>query len=146
MSAYRCAAGWAVTRLLADSQVKSVVAGRVFEGLAPMAATYPLITVQSYTDPVDTNYSGGRALTVVSLLVRVWDRAPDSQGSSAARIAPVADRVDVLLHGAPVTVRPDGVIRSSQRTNEVESTEYRDRGVVRCLGGRFELSVGALPA
>ncbi|WP_375425493.1 hypothetical protein [uncultured Friedmanniella sp.] len=146
MNAYRCAAGWAVTTLLADPEVTAVVGDRVYEGLAPKsAAAYPLLTVQSYGDPVDTNYQGSRALTTVEVIVRVWDSVPDSKPSSAGRIAPAADRIDALLSPVYNVVRPGGVICSSERIAEVASTEFRDGNVVRALGGRFTVVVGALP-
>jgi hypothetical protein len=122
VSAYYTVAAWMVVPVCGpDTEITAVIGDRVYEGAAPTGATYPLITVQPYTDPDDTNYSGRRAFTTVDLLVRVWDKSAGSRGASVARIVPAADRADeVVTVRVPVSM-PRGVIRSCVRTNETNS-------------------------
>ena len=144
MSAYLTAVGHVFGLLAADAELAAVVpVERIYEGVAPQDAVHPLITIQSYTDPIDTTYNGGvRAMTEVDLMIRVWDETAASHGSSAVLVSSVADRVDAVLSAAGPTRTTGGTVVSCQRVREVHGTDLQGSStIVRHAGGRYQLIV-----
>jgi hypothetical protein len=141
MSAYTRAAGWVVTTLLADDDVSEAVGDRIYEGMPPPHPTYPFILVVPYTDPVGTSTAAGHYLSVLELVVRVWNSVDDSQGrGSLADISTIDANMDALLHDA---VNRTGGISWCRRTNEMPVVQVRDEATDRALGGRYEITVSA---
>jgi len=142
MSAYACAVGHAVAALTASPAVTALVGDRVFEGIAPDGAAYPLVLVQRYTGPTDTRTHEGVIYTTVDLAVRAFAAAPGGEGGSLAQVLPIADAVHAALDGSGPVTRPDGVVHACSRVGELASTEQRGGSVIRGLGGRYRVVVG----
>jgi uncharacterized protein DUF3168 len=72
--------------------------GRIYQDLVPQAAPLPAATVGLVAAPDLTTLSGDHVLATVQVDVRVI-----GSGTSYSAIAPIARRVNVVLHGASGT-------------------------------------------
>lgn len=150
MSSYLYAAEWVTSVLASDPAVAGPLSGpdghvRVYEGMAPVQAGNPLVTVQSYTPARDVNFNGGRrALTTVEVLVRVWDTADAVTGGDYSRILDIATAIDRALHGARPVNTPLAHIAGCVRTMDMPETVARDGVIDRALGGLYEVTVSPL--
>lgn len=78
--------------LKADSQLASMLGGRVYRDQVPQAATLPAATVTLVSSTSSNTLGADRALDVVLVDVRVV-----GTGASYGPINPAADRVDAVL-------------------------------------------------
>jgi hypothetical protein len=93
-SAVGLAEAWLYSRLGQDSQLQALVGSRVYAGVAPEGADYPLITYQGASGQDLTTPGYHRVFTTFEYDVHCADRVGSIVGLDA-----VAARVDALLHG-----------------------------------------------
>lgn len=140
MSTYAAAVSHVLAALNADTALVAAVGGRIFEGLAPDKAAYPLIVVQSYTDPTDTRTFDGRVLTVLDLTVRAFTSTPAGRVGSIAEVVPLARAIDTALDRTT-----SASVAACVRVGEMNQTRQETGSIIRSLGSRFRVTVTSLP-
>lgn len=131
---------WLDTTLKGDSTLAGLIGGRIYFGVAPQGAQYPLVRV--LYDAADDLDGLGAA--------RIWsdgEIAVVAIGQTASPLAleAIADRLDALLHGASATLDPVEIY-SIVRTRPIWRTAPAGTtGVIYSqLGGTYSVQVGAL--
>ncbi len=124
-------------RLTSDAALAVRVGDRIYERVAPQGAVYPLVlfNVQAATDLM----GAGAARLWVNALVQVKAVGP----GAASVLAPIADRLDTLLHAAePVVVslgEKSWQIHGAHRESAIEYAEVVAGQVYRHLGGLYRV-------
>lgn len=126
---------WLDTTLRNDTVLMSLVNGRVYNTMAPTGTTMPYVV---------WNYQGGSDVAAIGthrVFARcVYQVRTVGTGASYVPLRSVADRVDVLLHGA-VGVVPGGRIVSVVREQIIQFLEVVDGVMIRYLGGLYRVLV-----
>lgn len=138
MNATATAVQHVMARLRADATLMGLVGRRVHEGVVPEdpAPVYPLLLVQSYTDPDTITYNGGRiAYSSHTVMVRVVGPA-----NELGPLVPIAERVTGTLHASRGTYTT-GTVASCQQVAETSIAEVRNGRTWRYIGSRFRLMV-----
>lgn len=113
------ARSWVVSVLKDDTTLAPLIGGgsaaRIYNGVAPAAASYPFVVMQLL--------SGGTDLMAVGA-IRIWADMlwlikAVTKGSSTGPLEPIVDRIDALLHAASGTVS-GGIIWSCVRERPFE--------------------------
>lgn len=126
---------WLDTTLRNDPVLSSLINGRVYNTLAPTDAPLPYV-VWSYQGGSDVAAIGTQRVFVRC----VYQVRAVGTGSSYVPLRNIADRVDVVLHGATGSV-PGGRILSVAREQVVQLLEVIDGIMVRYLGGLYRVLV-----
>jgi len=122
---------WLYARLSGDTQLMALALGGVHENVAPAGTVDPYI-VFSMVDNHDVNAVGQtRALTESE-----WDVKAVREGTSYTTLAPIAARIDALLHDVL-----GGVVISSHRTATIRYPEYTGGASYRHLGGTYRVQI-----
>lgn len=132
---------WIVSRLSTDATLLTMgivtgsgsVASRVFNSLAPAETAMPLIVYQTQRASDVIGVGTARIMVDTLYVVKVI-----AQGSDFSVHKPIADRVDVLLHGAAAVVA-GGEILSCVRTEPFSMVENDEGRQYRHLGGIFRI-------
>lgn len=125
-----------LARLRGDADLMTAVGRRVYEGVAPEGAQYPLVLVQVYADANTTVYNGGTiAMSSVEMSVRAV-----GAGDDVAPLIPLARRIRIALHDTAGTYT-DGTVVSCHQVTEQSQAEVRAGRTWRYLGARFRLLV-----
>lgn len=90
---------WIFGRLSGDATLAGLVSTRIYRGVAPQGAAYPLITFSPQSGLPFAGVAG-------SILAQsdLWQVKVIGSGDSPASIRPISDRVIQLLHKAPPSV------------------------------------------
>lgn len=108
----------------------------VYAYVAPDKAAFPFV-VYSYQSGSDV-YGSGKARIMSQLTYQV---KAVGQGAGYTPLAPIADRIDALLHGAAGAI-PGLAVLSCIREAPVAYPELDDNGIqYRHLGGLYRLQV-----
>lgn len=128
----------AVRHALARLGAAQALAGvKVWEGVAPENATYPMVLVQVYGDAQDVSGTAGfRAATKVTLLVRAVTR-----GGDLAAAETLDNAIDGALHRSGPTVYQSGRVDGCVRTAQHQMTDVAGGKTYRYLGGYYDAIV-----
>jgi hypothetical protein len=137
VSAYTTAVA-RIFALLADPGIQSAVEGRIYEGVAPLECTHPLILVQASTSYDLPKMGLERGASRVDISVRVVA----ANVPSLTAIEPVYDAIDRALILALPDRSARGWVNAIERVRETQVTEYGPNGdVYRYLGGVYRVLV-----
>lgn len=126
---------WLYTVLAADSDVTDLVGTRIYDGLAPRGATYPVIIFNFLT--------GSDVMAVGSIRVMnsgLYQVKAVAQATSYADVSPVADAIDSALHRASGSVG-DGAILACRREQPIVYIEQVNDLQYRHMGGLYRIQV-----
>jgi hypothetical protein len=86
-------AQWLYETLSGDATLAGMVDARIYEDMAPEAASHPLIVFELAESADENAVNGSRAAVSAEVTVRAI-----GEGLDFAPLAPVVNRVDALLH------------------------------------------------
>jgi hypothetical protein len=114
-------------------KLAALVGGRVYSGIAPATATYPLIVFQVQSPGADVTVIGGERIWADPLfLVRAVGKS-----ASWSSVSATADAIDVALHNTS-----GGAVVWCRRESPFSLIEVTDAGIqYRHLGGLYRLRV-----
>ena len=113
---------WLTSKLTGDATITALVSTRIYAEQAPLAATYPLITIQQYaaSEPL-TNVSADAVMDAEQWQVMVVTDKP-----SYSTLETVADRIRAILHKSTGTGVLACEFTGAQRLAEaVSGANYR---------------------
>lgn len=126
---------WLYETLSSDATLTALVADRMYDGIAPQAATFPYITF---------NWQGGADVSAVGgiriMNNGLWQVKAVVNETSYATILPIADRVDQVLQRASGAVS-DGIILACVREQPLALIENSNGVQYRHLGGLYRIYV-----
>lgn len=123
-------------KLLADTQLTTLVGQRVFAHPAPPETDWPVVTFVPLSGPDTTATGGTRVLTRPLYLVRGIDKG-------GAYPSAIADRIDAVLQAAAGPAGSDAYVAGIVRENAFEWSEEQQGTVYRHLGGRYRVNIHA---
>lgn len=113
-------------------KLSGLLSGRVFSGIAPSSATYPLIVFQVQSPGADVIVVGGSRIWAGPLILA---RVIGKTGSWSS-ISATADAIDAALHNTT-----GGVVAWCIRESPFSLIEVTDGVQFRHLGGLYRLRV-----
>lgn len=124
------------TKLTADSALAAVVSTRIYDGVAPAAATFPCVVFQNQSaGGIDVVATGAlRIMTDSLFVVKGIARTQSFMGD----LKTIATRIDAALHGISGTAT-DGTVIACVRERAFELIETTDGVQYRHLGGVYRL-------
>jgi len=130
---------WLFSVLTGDTALAAAIGARVYVGAAPNTATFPLVIFAQISPGDDLRGVGP---------VRVWGEPlyvvkAVGQGQSVQSLAPLADRIDAVLHAVSGTVS-DGRIHFCERERGFRRTEVIGDQFFQHLGGEHRVGAGPL--
>ena len=130
---------WLMVRLIADASLAAIIGDRVFQGVAPPSAIYPLVVFQLQS-PQDVRGIGtARIITNLTYIVKVLVEASYWTANQRAAV----NRIDALLHGVINQAVAGGSVLSGMRTEPYSLVEPFEGKQVRHLGGTYAFQVQA---
>lgn len=124
---------WIRATLAADATIAGLVGTRIYEGVAPQPATFPLILVTVFDNPDLRGVGAARIVGVHEALVRAADKSTTYAGT----LQTLAERIDALLHGKEGATSPSGRVVACSRLAPASMVEVADGVTYRYLGGRY---------
>lgn len=129
---------WIHDVLTADPDLAGLVDGRVYVDL--IRGALPAIVFSVDSPGVDTIGVGGvRIMARPTYTVKVV-----GQGGSFVPLRPIADRIDVLMHGNHDAAATGGIVFSGVRETPLHYTTLEEGITYRHLGGTYRLHVQAV--
>lgn len=126
---------WLYDKLTTDVTLAGLVGNRIYSYVAPAGATFPLIVYA---------YQGGNDLAEVGNLrifnTGLYQVKAVGQGLSMAAIAPIAHRIDTVLHRASGSV-VGGSILACVREQPLSYAEHSGGVRYNHLGGLYRILV-----
>jgi hypothetical protein len=117
------ARSWIIQTIKGDTTLAPLIGGRVHHGPAPPKEPEPFVTVELLSPGNDLIVVGGaRVWSNMLWLVKVT-----ISGNSTAKLEPIVDRIDVLLHNKSGTV-VGGVIHNAVRERPYGAPPFQDNG------------------
>lgn len=130
---------WLSTTLKGDSALTPLIGGRIYFGVAPQGAAYPLILV-TWRGRADLLGLGAARLWADGELTAVVI----GQTGSPLALEAAADRLDALLHGASATVAAVQIYSIVRTAAICRTAPVAGTGVVFTqLGGTYSVQLGA---
>lgn len=138
MSVIATATQHVVAKLKASPEVQALIP-RVEQGVAAENPIFPFVLVQTYGDSTEVYFNEGRALSEVSLSVRVV-----MPSQSLSKLVPLYKAVHKALELSSGVYEDDGEISSvaeCSRSNETDLAESVNGKTIRYLGGIYDLVI-----
>lgn len=117
------------SKLSADTTLASLIAGRIFDGIADQGTEFPYV-VYNFQSGHDVNeVYGRRVMTAATYLIKAIDNRPNT-----TRLIPIVKQIDALINGQSGSVGATGTILAAVRQSPVAMPEedggvqYRHRG------------------
>lgn len=132
---------WIYTILSTDGTIAAAVNNRIYAGIAPQDATYPLITYTPLSPGEDVDGPGAvRIWSAPLYLIRVI-----TTGGSIAAIQSIADRIEALFQGARGGIS-DATIQFCKRERGHRMTTMEPPGntLYQFLGGEWRIAASPL--
>lgn len=123
---------WIRATLAADATLTGAVGQRIYEGIAPQGATYPLVLFALLTETDVRGISASRIATSQDFICRAVGK-----DTSLASLKTIAERIDALLHAGSGAVSPAGRVVACTRIAPAQMVEVVDGVTYRYLGGRY---------
>lgn len=109
---------WLYEKLTTDSQLATLLGGRIFVDTAPQDTEYPFAVITAVSSVPVTNFYADRIMDNELWQVAVWDA-----DGSYLTLEPIADRIRAVVHKAS----GDGVIGATYEGSLRRSEEEGDR-------------------
>lgn len=127
---------WIYATLKADATLTALIGGssapRIYRGMAPLKAVFPCVVFFYQTGGQDV-----RGVGTINIMVNAtWVIKAIDRDNSAVSAAAIADRIDILLHGASGT----GVL-ACVRDEPIAYVELLDAALYQHVGGVYKLIV-----
>lgn len=113
---------WLFEKLTTDSQLATLLGGRVFVDVAPQDTEYPFAVIAAVSSVPVNNWSADRIMDNELWQVALWD-----DGASYLALESIADRVRAMVHKAASTGSATGVIGAVYEGAGRRSEEEGDR-------------------
>lgn len=132
---------WLKATFMADAGMKAALGdpARVFSDLAPLNTIYPFLTFQMQESHDVVGVATGRIIVRAQYVVKVLAQGADWTDKQKAAVV----RMDALIQGARNVAVPDGLVLGAWRTNQYRFIEEHEGGVIRHLGGIYNIDAQA---